>query len=81
MAGPESEYRMGKVLKKLTFSKIEYVDKQTFLILVQGEYLNTQAGFENVSLNLFVNKFLDFLSHLTEKAWIYLYSAQDFSLL
>lgn len=68
MAGPQSKYRRGEVLKKLTFSKIEYVDKQTFLILVQGEYLNTQAGFENVSLNLFVNKFLDFLSHLTQKA-------------
>lgn len=57
-----------QVLKKLKFSKIEYLDKQILLILVQGEYLNTQAGFENVSLNLFVNKFLDFLSHLTEKA-------------
>jgi len=57
-----------EVVKKFTFLKLEYLDKQTLLILVQGEYLKTRAGLENVSLNLFVNTFLDFLSHLTEKA-------------
>ena len=56
------------MVKKFTFLKLEYLDKQTLLILVQGEYLKTRAGLENVSLNLFVNTFLDFLSHLTEKA-------------